>query len=594
MTVRVYRSTDIGAPSSTAAAGCGIGLLDGCLVRGYGLQEVGITRTGATATVTTSIAHGLKNGTWVTISGASDDAYNGDHAITVTTGTTFTYPVLGTPVSPAEFTAAGTSNRTVALLHAESAIDGDTAIIDDVGHQFVALGIAPRISTAASKIGSSSLFFDASGYHVKSSSPDYALGTSSFTFECWVNPVKGNGLAGGVYGRILQIGTDNIAGNFMIVTTGPDNPTKLQVAGYTTTNVYMAPTTTQTIANGSWTHLAVVRIGDIWTFYINGTLVSTQTLAYNITASDLYIGGTSTGVSNFYGYIDEVRLSRGAVYTANFTPAITAFMADTTGAIRMKITPAGWGRPFSGAGTAGYKQGAGSNGFYLRVYNKEAVTAGVTGYMDLYEKLYTIDYGTGYVGRTGIPAMQSYSYPTNGWWVVVATEKIVYMFGESGYRVSFIGVGDIDSYKQGDIYGTILMGCSSLGFTNYSYGWALNPSSLGNLTDHALVRAYTQTGSAIACGKESRHGYSTLGGGGITYPSPMDGGVHLDTVRITEGAAGVRGVLPGIWNILHSYPFNNLDVINGTGPQLGKIFLAIKATNAPGNSQVLVEISNTW
>ena len=60
-----------------------------------------ITRAGATATVTTTAAHGLSSGALVNIRGASQTEYNGDFTITVTGGSTFTYAVTGTPASPA-------------------------------------------------------------------------------------------------------------------------------------------------------------------------------------------------------------------------------------------------------------------------------------------------------------------------------------------------------------------------------------------------------------------------------------------------------------------------------------------------------------
>lgn len=60
-----------------------------------------ITRSGSTATVTTTANHGLSSGFWVRIAGATQTEYNGDHQITVTGVKTFTYSVTGTPATPA-------------------------------------------------------------------------------------------------------------------------------------------------------------------------------------------------------------------------------------------------------------------------------------------------------------------------------------------------------------------------------------------------------------------------------------------------------------------------------------------------------------
>ena len=101
MTVKVFRSTDFGAPTNTNAVGALIAILDACLVTGYGSQTATITRTDTTATVTLPVAHTLKSDTFVRIAGAPQTDYNGDFVITVTGANTFTYQVANSPASPA-------------------------------------------------------------------------------------------------------------------------------------------------------------------------------------------------------------------------------------------------------------------------------------------------------------------------------------------------------------------------------------------------------------------------------------------------------------------------------------------------------------
>ena len=60
-----------------------------------------LTRSGSTATATTSGNHNLVTGTRVTISGANQSEYNGTFVITVTGSATFTYSVTGSPATPA-------------------------------------------------------------------------------------------------------------------------------------------------------------------------------------------------------------------------------------------------------------------------------------------------------------------------------------------------------------------------------------------------------------------------------------------------------------------------------------------------------------
>lgn len=64
------------------------------------LNKCVITRSGTTATVTKA-NHGLVNGDTVIITGAQQDAYNGEFTVAGATTNTFTYTVSGSPASPA-------------------------------------------------------------------------------------------------------------------------------------------------------------------------------------------------------------------------------------------------------------------------------------------------------------------------------------------------------------------------------------------------------------------------------------------------------------------------------------------------------------
>ena len=60
-----------------------------------------ITRTGSTATVTTTAAHGMSTGDLMVIAGAVETDYNIEAEITVTGASTYTYEVAGSPATPA-------------------------------------------------------------------------------------------------------------------------------------------------------------------------------------------------------------------------------------------------------------------------------------------------------------------------------------------------------------------------------------------------------------------------------------------------------------------------------------------------------------
>lgn len=60
-----------------------------------------ITRSGTLATVTIASTANLRTGQYVTIAGASPSGYNGKKQIIVTSGTTFTFDIAGSPSTPA-------------------------------------------------------------------------------------------------------------------------------------------------------------------------------------------------------------------------------------------------------------------------------------------------------------------------------------------------------------------------------------------------------------------------------------------------------------------------------------------------------------
>jgi hypothetical protein len=100
MTVRVYRSTDRGAPRLAGTTGDLTTWLDAVLVDGYGSQTVTLSRSGSTVTVTDT-AHGLAKGARRLISGADQTEYNGEFVVEVVDADTYTYQITTTPDTPA-------------------------------------------------------------------------------------------------------------------------------------------------------------------------------------------------------------------------------------------------------------------------------------------------------------------------------------------------------------------------------------------------------------------------------------------------------------------------------------------------------------
>lgn len=77
--VKIFRSTDYGAPILYGNASYMIGLLDACLVNGYGTQTLlTLTHADGVVTASTAAAHGLQPNSRQTIAGANEAGYNGE------------------------------------------------------------------------------------------------------------------------------------------------------------------------------------------------------------------------------------------------------------------------------------------------------------------------------------------------------------------------------------------------------------------------------------------------------------------------------------------------------------------------------------
>ena len=98
--VKYFDSTMSGAPSLSNTAGALIGVLDACLVDGFGSVTVdSLVVASDVATATVSAGHQFamvgSTGPVITISGASPSGLNGEWRVTVTSSTVFTFVTSG-------------------------------------------------------------------------------------------------------------------------------------------------------------------------------------------------------------------------------------------------------------------------------------------------------------------------------------------------------------------------------------------------------------------------------------------------------------------------------------------------------------------
>jgi|LakMenE01Jun11ns_1017448.scaffolds.fasta_scaffold9904083_1 hypothetical protein len=187
-----------------------------------------------------------------------------------------------------------------------------------------------QISTAQSKFGGASAYFDGTGdYLSTNSSNNFAFGTGDFTVEFWI---YSSDVSSATQRGFLQ--TSNTAGGLKpSYTTGiailqGANNSGGQLNGGLYANIAGTGfgSTTAVISTNTWYHIALVRNSGTSTLYVNGTSVGTASTTGNCSGTYLSIGGYESTSFLYQGYLDELRITKAvARYTTNFTPQTSEF-----------------------------------------------------------------------------------------------------------------------------------------------------------------------------------------------------------------------------------------------------------------------------
>jgi hypothetical protein len=172
-------------------------------------------------------------------------------------------------------------------------------------------------STAQSRFGTSSLYYDGTGgYLTTSSNSNLAFGTGDFTVECFVNITVAK-----VY-PVIYMTTDT---PYFMLSLGSTGRT---LRAFVTGSVIDLNGATILELN-TWYHIAVTRYGTTVSIYLNGVLQATGTCATDFTSTTALIG---ENLNPFQGYVDELRVTKGlARYTAAFTPPTATFISNYFG-----------------------------------------------------------------------------------------------------------------------------------------------------------------------------------------------------------------------------------------------------------------------
>jgi hypothetical protein len=217
--------------------------------------------------------------------------------------------------------------NTVLLIHADGT-DASTVFTDDVGTGRTQKGIQAignaQVDTAQSYFGGSSALFDGNGDYLTSAAGAVEFGSGDLTIEGWIRlngnqntrQIMGVGTAGspGRSASIFLGGTQKVEAYWSNSGTG--------ATAYNTGNTVVTANT--------WHHIAMVKSGTNVQIYLNGVADGSGQVG---TASGSAYAGQSIFIGadtiyQFSGWLDEIRFSNIARYTANFTPSTTPFQND--------------------------------------------------------------------------------------------------------------------------------------------------------------------------------------------------------------------------------------------------------------------------
>jgi hypothetical protein len=199
--------------------------------------------------------------------------------------------------------------------------NGSTNILDSSPNpKTISVFGTAQISTAQSKYGGSSLYFDGTNNCFIGTPVDsiYTLGSSNFTLEMWVYPfaVNPNGIMAwnnsAVFPSIVTL--NPVYGNF-------DTTFSFWRQNATVTNL-------QNLTTNVWQHHALVREGNSFRWYLNGVLTVSFSSNESFTGSRIVIG--ANGVNNYLSfarfYLSHLRLTKAVRYTANFNPETNTYL----------------------------------------------------------------------------------------------------------------------------------------------------------------------------------------------------------------------------------------------------------------------------
>lgn len=171
------------------------------------------------------------------------------------------------------------------------------------------------INTTIKKYGSGSIYIPPVTNLITLNSPNLTLGTTDWTIEYWAY-------------RVSQ--TDNTG--FLFFNNGSTTTNRISIEHYyNRERITIADKTyillTDNPSLNTWVHKAFVKTGNTIKKYVGGILSESTTIStHNFNSSSWELLKTSS-FCRITAYIDSIRITKSARYTANFNPETNTYLA---------------------------------------------------------------------------------------------------------------------------------------------------------------------------------------------------------------------------------------------------------------------------
>ena len=223
------------------------------------------------------------------------------------------------PTSP--FPDSGSSdpfaNNVVLFLKGEGT-NGSTNIVDSSPNpKTITVNGNAQISTAQSKYGGSSLYFDGASWLEIAHDSSLNFFSGDFTIEAFVRVSNNNQIS-----LVQKRSTAFNTGDWIL---WQDKFDSHSIDSSGNGLLITLPLTANTFV-----HTVLQKRGNLYSRYVEGTLVASATYTQTVqnNSEPITIGRDRAGGGRFYltGYIDSLRLTNVARYTANFNPETDTFL----------------------------------------------------------------------------------------------------------------------------------------------------------------------------------------------------------------------------------------------------------------------------